>query len=133
MQKFKIIPIFTILAVTIIMGMGYFSIPEIYAQTDKSKPFTGIVINAKTVKPFNLVATVMEINPGDSPNVVVAEKIILVTEYKLSGKIFRTQLINNSDRPLALSELEIDQRVIVTGLELPDKTIVGQQIQVKPK
>ena len=133
MQTFKTIPILTILTVAIIMGIGYVGIPDIYARTDKPAPFTGIVIDAETVTPFNLVATVMEINIGDSPNVVVAEKIILVTEYKLSDKILRTKVINNSGHPLEVTELEIGQRVIVTGLELPDKTIVGQQIQVKPK
>jgi hypothetical protein len=133
MQANRTIHIITILTAVILMGMGYFRVPELYAQSDKPAPFTGIVIDAKTIAPFNLVATVMEINLGDSPNVVVAEKIILITDYKLSGRILRTQVINSSGNPLALPALEIGQRVIVTGFELPDKTIVGQQIQVKPK
>jgi hypothetical protein len=133
MQTNRTIHIITILTAAILMGMGYFRVPEMYAQPDKPTLFTGIVIDAETIVPFNLVATVMEINLGERPNVVVAEKIILVTEYKLSGKILRTQVINNSGHPLELEKLEIGQRVIVSGFELPDKTIVGEQIQVKPK
>jgi hypothetical protein len=133
MQTLKRLPMVTILTAAIILGLGYVRVLDSHAQADKPKPFTGIVIDAETAVPFDLVATVMEINSGQRPNVVVAEKIIQVTEYKLSGQIFRTQVINSSGLPLAPTALEIGQRVIVTGIELPDKTIVGEKIQVKPK
>ncbi len=116
----------------IIMGTVYLSIP-VYAQTEDAEQFSGLVIDLQGSIPFKLVATIMEIHQGDNPNVVVAEKTILITEYKYSNTIQRTQLLNNSGNTIEISDLEIGQRVIVEGLELSDKTLVGEQIQVKPK
>ena len=122
-----------IIAAAIIIGTGYLAAPEIYAQTADPEPFTGIVIDADTATPFKLVGTVMEINRGDNANVVVAEITILVTEYKFLNNILQTEVIDDYGRTIALRKLKMGQRVIVTGLELPDKTIVGQRIQAAQK
>ncbi len=125
--------IFTMVTAAIIMGTGYFSIPDIYAQTEDVAPFSGFVIEPQGAKPLNLVATIMEIHQGDNPNIVVAEKTILIAEYKYSNEIQSTQLMDNHGNAIEISDFEIGQRVIVNGLEFSDEIIVGQQIQVKPK
>ncbi len=127
------ITIFTMVMVAIIMGAGYFSNPNVYAQADGSIPFSGIVIEPQGATPFKLTATIMEINQGDNPNIVVAEKIILITEYKYLNEIQSTELIDKYGNAIEISDLELGQRVIVDGLELSDEIIVGEQIQVKPK
>lgn len=132
MKFTKKITIFMVVAAVIITGSGYLGLPDVYAQTKASEPFSGIVIDSKEADPFTLIATIMEINQGDH-NIVVAEKIILITEYSYLNERQRTKLIDNHGNPIEISDLEIGQRVIVDGIELPDKTLVGEQIQVKPK
>lgn len=121
-----------VVAAVIIMGTGYLGLPDIYAQTKDAKPFSGIVIDPQEANPFTLVATIMEINQG-GPNIVVAEKIILITEYSYLNEIRRTKLIDTHGNTIDISDLEIGQRVIVDGIELSNKSLVGEQIQVKPK
>ncbi len=123
------ISFFTIIMAVIIMGTQ-FTCP-VYAKTDASIPFSGIV--PKDAAPFKLTATIMEIYQGDNPNIVVAEKTILIRDYKYLNKIQSTKLINRNGSPIEISDLKIGERVIVNGLKLSDEIIVGEQIQVKPK
>ena len=121
------------LAVAIIIGLGCFISPAGHAQTKAPEPFFGLVVNPEHSKPVKIVATVMEISPYGDPSIVVAEKTILITEYELAGQVHRTQLIASDGEALKLQDLKIGQRVIVNGLQLPDKTIIGERIQVKPR
>ncbi len=124
--------IITMVMAVILMGAGYGN-QNVYAQADESIPYSGIVIEPQGAKPFKLVATIMEINQGDSPNVVVAEKIILITEYEYLNEIQSTQLIDKNGNTIEISDFEIGQRVILNGLKLSDEIIVGEEIQVKPQ
>lgn len=133
MKNTKRITVFMVIAAIIIMGTGYLDIPDIYAQTAESEPFSGLVIESEEATPFHLVATIMEINKGYRPNIVVAEKIILIMEYSYLNEIQQTEMMDKYGNTIDISDLKIGQRVIVDGLELPDKTLVGEQIQVKPK
>ncbi|MGD9210849.1 MAG: hypothetical protein PVI90_08730 [Desulfobacteraceae bacterium] len=106
-----------------------------YAQEQKtSKVFSGPAIDPKDAKPFKLTATIMEINAkARIPNIVVAEKIILVTDYKLGGQTKSTRLLGNYGQTMTITDLEKDKRVVVDGLKLTDGTFVGEKVQMKEK
>lgn len=102
-------------------------------EQTESQAFSGLVINVTDAKPFKLTATIMEVKKGRIPYAVVAEKVILITDYKLEAQVKSTRLVGESGQTLTFSQLKKDQRVIVEGLELSDGTIVGETLQVKSK
>lgn len=91
-----------------------------------------MAIDPDQVQPVHFNATIMEIKPGFPPALVVAEKTIWVTTYRDKNlqETLQTKLLSKSGKTISIDALEIDQRVIVDGLRLPDDTIVGQQIQI---
>jgi hypothetical protein len=127
------ITVLTVAMAVIILGTWVFCSPDVYAQADESTLFSGLAIDPQGAIPFKLVGTIMEINQGDSPNLVVAEKTILITEYEYLNETQSTKLISDSDNTIEITDFETGQRVIVIGLKLPDESLVGEQIQIKPK
>ncbi|GAB6909549.1 hypothetical protein DESC_850015 [Desulfosarcina cetonica] len=91
-----------------------------------------MAIDPDEVQPVRFNATIMEIKPGFPPALVVAEETIWVTTYRDKNlqETLQTKLLSKRGKTISIDDLEIDQRVIVDGLRLPDDTIVGQQIQI---
>jgi hypothetical protein len=121
------------MAVAIIIGLVFFGIPDSYAENDKPDSFSGLIIKPENAQPFKMIGTVMEINQGGSPNIVVAEKTILITEFKFGDQVQQAQLTGNYGQTIMLSEIKKGQRVIVNGLKLADDTLIGERIRVKFK
>ena len=63
MRKNRTIYFFSIAITAILIGVGCLSAPCTHAQKKASSSFSGIVVDAGEVKPFEIVATVMEIHP----------------------------------------------------------------------
>ncbi|WP_155321132.1 hypothetical protein [Desulfosarcina ovata] len=82
---------------------------------------------------MRLVAKVMEVNDGYTPSLIVAEKSILVTDFKIGGKPQYTLLLDNSGRVVDLTAFTKGQRVIVYGFTVSEDTIVGKSVQIKSK
>jgi hypothetical protein len=125
--------IFSIVIALLTIGTGCFGVSNSNAGQDTDKPFSGVVINAKEAEPFQLTATVMEISNKPPRNIVVGEKVIRVTAYKLENKVKQTKLVNQNGLTIKLEEIKLGERVVVQGLKLKDGTIVGTGITVKPK
>lgn len=122
-----------VIMVIMLLLTGIVGIPKSYAQQDEQKPYSGIVITPDKARPFNLAAKIMEIHPGKNARIVVAEKTILISEYKFNDQVQSTQLIGSSDQAITLKDLKVGQLVIVKGLKLTDGTMIGESIKVKPK
>ena len=126
--------LFMIITAGLILWTGSLGVSDSCAQEEKGiKPFSGPVINPEEAKPFKLTATIMEINKGRISNMVIAEELILVTEYKLGYQVKNTQLVGDYGQTLTLKDFKKGQRVVVNGLQLIDGTRVGERIQVKDK
>lgn len=124
---------FSIISILMIIAMGFLGISGSLAKDNPGKTFLGLVINPQEAKDFQLTARVMEIKVKPSPYIVVGEKLILITAYKLEDDVHHTELVNQYGSVITLEEIKVGERVIVKGLILKDGTIVGKRIEVKPK
>ena len=98
------------------------------------QPAAGVVMDENTAEPFTLVALIMELHTEERlPYIVVAEKSIRITSYTISGTQSHTKMTNRNDSEIQIPDLKVGQRVIIHGWALPDGTLVGETIQVKPK
>ena len=135
MRKTRIINFFSIAITAILIGTGFLSVPCTHAQKKTLSSFSGIVVHPEEVKPFEIVATIMEIHPEDSPTRLnVAEIDILITPYRYGSQVKKPRLTNQEYGYIVkFEDLEIGQRVRVCGLEQEDGTVIAQQIQILPK
>lgn len=134
MRKTRTIYFFSITILAILIGTGFLSVPCTHAREKASSSFSGIVIHSGDVKPFEIVATVMEIHPYDiPPRINVAEIDILLTAYKYENQVKKPRLTNQNGSIVEIQDFEKGQRVKVRGLEREDGTVIAQQIQILPK
>lgn len=131
MHNLKQLAPYLIFLTVLIGGQGIFCCLDSFAQAEKPKPFFGIVIDSEEASPFHINALIGEIDKGMNPSLVVGEELILITTYKFEGKVQQTRLLNINENPMSIYDLKVGQRVEVFGFQLPDKTIVGHQVQVK--
>lgn len=124
---------FSIVFALLIIGAGCFGVSSGFSKQEVEKPFTGVTINPDEVTPFQITGRVMEINNKPPYNIVVSEKIIRVTAYKIEGELRQTELLSRYGSPLTLGEIKKGERVVVHGVKLRDGTIIGIRISVKPK
>ncbi len=117
----------------LLVGTGFLGISNGFAQQESDKPFSGHVVDPQEATPFQLTATVMEVNNKVPRHVVVAEKVILVTSYKIENEVKTTAIVNAYGSPITIEQLKDGERVIVQGLKLKDDTLIGTHIQAKPK
>jgi len=134
MRKTKKIYFFIITMAAIAAGSGCLVPSDGYSQKKAAAVFSGPVLNAEEAKSFSINATIMEIHAWDSPpNINVAERIIVIEPYKYENKIITPRLVSRNGRLIEIQDLKLEDRVVVTGLELEDGTVYAESIVLQPK
>lgn len=134
MRKTRIIYFFSIATAAILIGTGFLSVPGTHAKEKASSSFSGIVVDSGEVKPFEIVANVMEIHPYDiPPRINVAEIDILITAYKYGNQVREPRLTNQNGSIVEIQNFKKEQRVKVLGLERVDGSVIAREIQILPK
>lgn len=134
MRKARTIYFFSIAITAILIGTVFLGVPCTHAKEKASSSFSGIVIHSGEVKPFEIVAAVMEVHPYDiPPRINVAEIDILIAAHKYENQVKEPRLTNQNGSIVEIRDFEKGQRVKVRGLEREDGTVIAQQIQILPK
>ena len=91
-----------------------------------------IAVDPDQAQPFELTARVMETDQGPPTTMVMAERTILITAYRIMGEngIQETELLGQDGQTIGLNDFDIGDRVTVSGLELSGDIIVGLKVQI---
>ena len=117
----------TVLTIMILSGVAAF------AETGQMPAaLMAIAVDPDQAQPFELTARVMETRQGPPATIVVAERTILITAYRVMGEddIQETELLGQDGQAIGLNDFDIGDRVTVSGLELSGDIMVGLQIQI---
>ena len=90
--------------------------------------FSGITIDPRWVEFVETNSTIMEVNLQKS-YMVVGEIKYDITEFKISGRIYNTVLVNANGDKAPLKSFKKGQRVIVKSIKLPGGVLVAGFIQ----
>ena len=134
MRKTKTIYFLIITMAAIVASSGCLTATDAYSGQKAPSVFTGQVVAAEEAKLFSIDANIMEIHAWDSPrNINVAERIIVIEPHKYQNKIITPRLVSRYGRLIEIQDLNREDRVVVTGLELKDGTVYAESIVVQPK
>ncbi|WP_319525022.1 hypothetical protein [uncultured Desulfosarcina sp.] len=134
MRKTKTISCLIIIMAAIVAGSGCLTATDGYSGQKAEPVFSGQVIDADEAKSFSINATIMEIHAVASPpNIMVAERIIVIDPHKYENKIITPRLVDRDGRLIGIQDFKKGDRVVVRGLELEDETIFAESIVVQPK
>jgi hypothetical protein len=93
------------------------------------------VINPSDIEysePFELTASIMEIDYGKNI-LVVAENKIQVVDLTIGDEFIRTELTDAAGNDISFDSLDRGQTVSVVGMKLPDGRFIAEEIVLKSR